>query len=140
MATTKEINASDALALSDERRRPIPPIPPDPPPDAAPDIHRTGPLVDDSGSDKGNSSGSSKVHVGKFIPKGDEKILFVHSLSSELNISQFFDMFGKFGKIKVIKYCDSGNFQLCKVWVEYINHKDALSAFTATTLDNIHAN
>ena len=75
--------------------------------------------------------------VPDFIPKGDERILFVDCLSSELNCAKFFEMFGKYGKIKVIKFCETDNFDFWKLWVEYVSHEDAFSAFKASSSETL---
>ena len=46
-------------------------------------------------------------------------------------------MFDKFGSIKLIKYCETENFKFWRLWIEYIRHEDALSAYRATLCDNM---
>ena len=102
--------------------------------------------VDDSGAAMNKSEVGSSVStpgVGTpdnplvvdqdFIPKGDERILFVDSLSSDLNCARFFEIFGKYGEVKVIKFCESHNFDYWKIWVEFVTHEDALRAFKDST-------
>ena len=74
--------------------------------------------------------------VDKFIPKGVERVLYVDSLSSNLDCSDFMDMFGKFGEIK-IRFCESGDFSCWRLWIEFSTHKDALNAFECSSKENI---
>ena len=129
MATTKGENVfSEALAPLDEPSLipPSPPIPPDPPDP----LKQNRPPVNDlsasnmesplakpvtttcSEKDSGVGSPSTpgagtpikpSVETRNYIPKGDERILFVDSLPSEFNCAQFFGIFGKYG-IKLIKF------------------------------------
>ena len=151
MATTKESNVfSEASALSGETS--IPPIPPDPPPDPKadhtvddiPGMNKDSQLATSSlttfGTEKDSGVGSPStpgagtpdkplVETIDFIPKGDERILFVDFLSSEFNCAKFFEIFGKYGEIKVIRFCETMNFEFWRIWIEFAVHEDALSAF-----------
>ena len=93
--------------------------------------------VDNSGASLDLSGvGAPKIpenDVQEFIPKGDERILYVDSLSSEYNCSKFFEVFGSYGEIKYIKYCETVNFEFWKLWVEYVKHDDALKALKASS-------
>ena len=153
MATSIRENVSAASApLGEHHIPPVPPIPPDPPPDSATDLYvddlsgmnKESPLATSllttSSTKKDSGVGTpSTPGVGSpkkplcdsldFIPKGDERILFVDSLSSELNCANFFEIFGTYGEIKVIKFCETINYEFWKIWVEYTTHEEALRAF-----------
>ena len=75
--------------------------------------------------------------VDKFIPKGVERVLYVDSLSSKLDCSDFMEMFGKFGEIKIIRFCESEDFSFWRLWVEFSTHKDALNAYKCSSKENI---
>ena len=80
---------------------------------------------------------SEPQYIDNISITGDERILFVDSLSSDLNCGMFFEKFGKYGKINVIKYCETENFKFWRLWVEFVSHKEALGAFKACCSDSL---
>ena len=88
---------------------------------------KTGPNVDETGMDIKD----------KLSPKGDERILYVDSLSSDMDCSKFMDSFGKYGDIKVIKFRETLNFAFWRVWIEFLTHTDAVKAYKGSSKDNI---
>ena len=71
-----------------------------------------------------------------FIPNG-ERILYVDSLSSDLDCSNFMEMFRKFGDIKVIKFCETEDFAFWRVWIEFATHEDAINAFKSSSSEDL---
>ena len=65
----------------------------------------------------------------EFIPKGNEKILYVESLPSEMDFELITHDFEEYGKIKVIRLSETEDFKNWKVWIEYATHKEALKAY-----------
>ena len=46
-------------------------------------------------------------------------------------------MFDKYGEIKVIKFCETQNFDCWRIWVEFATHEVALSAFNGSSLNGM---
>ena len=78
-----------------------------------------------------------KDDVPKYIPSGDERIIYIDSLPSSLDCSDFMAMFEKFGEIKVIRFCETEDFKFWRVWIEFTSHKDALNAYEGSSKENV---
>ena len=78
-----------------------------------------------------------KVDSPKFIPSGVERILFIDSLPSNLDCSDFMMMFDKYGEIKVIRFCETVDFKFWRIWIEFACHKDALNAYECSSKENL---
>ena len=101
------------------------------------DIQLSGGVGSPSKTPGAGSPKNPKVDVPKCIPSGEERILYIDSLPSNLDCSDFMAMFEKFGEIKVIRYCETDDFKSWRVWVEFAIHKDALNAFECSAKENV---
>ena len=61
--------------------------------------------------------------ASSFVATGDERILYVDSLSSDLDCAKFMDRFGKYGEIKVIKFCETDDFAFWRLWIEFATQR-----------------
>ena len=47
------------------------------------------------------------------------------------------EKFGKFGDIKVIRFCETDDFSFWRLWIEYSTHKDTLNAYKCSSEENL---
>ena len=72
-----------------------------------------------------------------FSPNGDERILYVDSLPTDMDFSQFMEKFGVHGDIKVIKLSETNDFASWRLWIEFTDHKAALKAFNCSVEESL---